>query len=152
MADGTSVVYITHRLAEVRELADPVTVLRDGKVRGTAEVAAITDGELLAMIVGRQLDSTFPDKLGARCRRHRRTSCCDGLTGTGFTDVSLTATPGQIIGVAGVVGNGQSDLMRALAGLESFSGTVQVGGRATSGQGPAAPRGVPARRPAARRA
>ena len=43
VADGTSVVYITHRLAEVRELADRVTVLRDGKVRGTADVAAITD-------------------------------------------------------------------------------------------------------------
>ena len=63
---GTAVVYITHRLAEVRELADRVTVLRDGRHRGTAEVADVTDDELLAMIVGRQLDSTFPPKhLGA---------------------------------------------------------------------------------------
>ncbi len=131
VADGTSVVYITHRLAEVRELADSVTVLRDGRVRGTAEVGAITDGELLAMIVGRQLDSAFPDKL-APVPDATANFVLQGLTGTGFTDVSLSATPGQIIGVAGVVGNGQSDLMRALAGLETFSGTVQVGGRATS--------------------
>ena len=65
VAEGTSVVYITHRLAEVRELADRVTVLRDGPVRGTAVVDEISDGELLAMIVGRQLDSTFPPKLEA---------------------------------------------------------------------------------------
>ncbi len=128
VADGTSVVYITHRLAEVRELADSVTVLRDGRVRGTAEVAGITDGELLAMIVGRQLDSTFPDKLAADASGTTNFSL-QGVTGTGFTDVSLTATPGQIIGVAGVVGNGQSDLMRALAGLESFTGAVEIGGK-----------------------
>ena len=57
---GTAVVYITHRLAEVRVLASRVTVLRDGKLRGTALVDDITDDELLALIVGRQLDSTFP--------------------------------------------------------------------------------------------
>ncbi len=129
VADGTSVVYITHRLAEVRQLADRVTVLRDGKVRGTAEVAAITDGELLAMIVGRQLDSTFPDKLGPAADPTPNL-VLTGVTGPGFTEVSLTATPGQIIGVAGVVGNGQSDLLRALAGLESFTGSVEVAGRA----------------------
>ena len=61
-ARGSAVVYITHRLAEVRELADRVTVLRDGKLRGTAQVDSITDDELLALIVGRQLDSTFPPK------------------------------------------------------------------------------------------
>ena len=59
-SSGTAVVYITHRLAEVRELADRVTVLRDGRVRGSAEVRDITDDELLSMIVGRRLDSTFP--------------------------------------------------------------------------------------------
>ncbi len=59
---GTSVIYITHRLAEVRELANRVTVLRDGKVRGTSAVSDITDAELLALIVGRELNSTFPPK------------------------------------------------------------------------------------------
>ena len=62
VAEGTSVVYITHRLAEVRELADRVTVLRDGRLRATAVVDEISDRELLALIVGRQLDSTFPPK------------------------------------------------------------------------------------------
>ena len=59
---GTAVVYITHRLAEVRELADRVTVLRDGHHTGTATVTDVTDDQLLAMIVGRQLEYTFPPK------------------------------------------------------------------------------------------
>ena len=71
-ASGTAVVYITHRLAEVRELADRVTVLRDGRVRGVADVDDITDDELLAMIVGRQLESTFPPKPATRGGSRRR--------------------------------------------------------------------------------
>ncbi len=135
VAEGTSVVYITHRLAEVRELADRVTVLRDGRMRGTADVDAISDGELLAMIVGRQLDSTFPPKhhddgIVAQAPNLELVS----LSGPGFTDISITASPGEIIGVAGVVGNGQSDLLRALAGLESFSGEVRIGGRTLTGR------------------
>ena len=130
--EGTAVVYITHRLAEVRELADRVTVLRDGRPRGTVEVAGITDSELLAMIVGRQLDSTFPPK-------HPAAENVDNLVdrrrspGPGFTDVSMSSAPGQIIGIAGVVGNGQSELLRALAGLESFTGTVSVNGKNLTG-------------------
>ena len=61
-AEGTAVVYITHRLGEVREIADRVTVLRDGRLRGTAAVADISDADLLAMIIGRTLEATFPPK------------------------------------------------------------------------------------------
>ena len=61
-ASGTAVIYITHRLAEVRMLAQRVTVLRDGRLRGSTPVDDVTDDELLAMIVGRQLDATFPPK------------------------------------------------------------------------------------------
>ena len=59
---GTSVIYITHRLVEIRQIADRVTVLRDGRVRGRALVDEVTDEELLHMIVGRELGSTFPPK------------------------------------------------------------------------------------------
>ena len=131
VAAGTSVVYITHRLAEVRELADRVTVLRDGQVRGTAEVTSISDDELLAMIVGRKLESTFPPKL-ALDHSGETNFVVEGLSGPGFVDVSLSGRRGEIIGIAGVVGNGQSELLRALAGLESFSGDVHVADRAYS--------------------
>ena len=63
---GTSVIYITHRLAEIRQIAHRVTVLRDGRVRGAALVADVTDEALLSMIVGRALGSTFPPKATRR--------------------------------------------------------------------------------------
>ena len=124
---GTSVVYITHRLAEVRELADRVTVLRDGRLRGTAVVGEITDDELLALIVGRQLDSTFPPKHDGAENAAPNFVLSD-LTGAGFNNVSIEAHRGEIIGIAGVVGNGQSELLRALAGLQHFEGSVVVNG------------------------
>jgi ribose transport system ATP-binding protein len=127
VADGVAVVYITHRLAEVRELAHRVTVLRDGKFRGESAVSDITDHELLALIVGRQLDSTFPPKRGASAD-DTVVFRVDGLSGDGCDDISLSAKKGQIIGVSGVAGNGQSELLRALAGLAPFSGTVSVNG------------------------
>jgi ribose transport system ATP-binding protein len=126
-ASGTAVVYITHRLAEVRELADRVTVLRDGKVRGVAAVDDITDDELLAMIVGRQLESTFPPK-PMPAEAPVDVLVVDGLSCPGFSDVSFTARRGEIIGVSGIVGNGQSDVLRALAGLEPFTGSVTLAG------------------------
>src|SRR4051812_23832719 len=125
-AAGTAVVYITHRLAEVRALADRVTVLRDGTVRGGAETADISDDELLALIVGRKLDSTFPAKAGA-AEAGDPVLVVDGLSGRGFHDVSFTARRGEIVGVSGIAGNGQSALLRALAGLEPFTGTIRVG-------------------------
>jgi ribose transport system ATP-binding protein len=131
VAAGTSVVYITHRMAEVRELADRVTVLRDGQVRGSSRVSEISDDELLSLILGRQLDSTFPPK-HVSSGTDEVTLRLEDVAGPGFAGVSATAERGQIVGLAGVVGNGQSALLRSLAGLEPFSGTVQVGGRALS--------------------
>src|SRR6478752_7997053 len=130
-ASGTAVVYITHRLAEVRELADRVTVLRDGKVRGVADVEAITDDELLSLIVGRQLESTFPPK-PMPAEAPVDVLVVDGLSCPGFSDVSFTARRGEIIGVSGIVGNGQSDVLRALAGLEPFTGSVTLAGTGRS--------------------
>ena len=124
---GTSVIYITHRLAELRQIAHRVTVLRDGRVRGGGLVGAIADAELLNMIVGRALGSSFPPKLGD-VPDHVIFSVT-ALSGKGFEDISLEAARGQIVGVAGVEGNGQSELMRALAGLQTSSGKISLRGR-----------------------
>ena len=124
---GASVIYITHRLAELRQIADRVTVLRDGRVRGVAPVADVTDENLLSMIVGRALGSTFPPK--ASSASGEVNFSVRSLGGRKFRDVSFEASPGQIVGVAGVAGNGQSELMRALAGLQPSEGAVYLGGR-----------------------
>ncbi|WP_443669354.1 ABC transporter permease subunit [Herbiconiux aconitum] len=115
-------------MAEVRQLADRVTVLRDGKLRGVANVDDVSDDELLTMIVGRQMESTFPPKYEAT-DADEINLVVDGLTGDGFTEVSAAVKRGEILGIAGVVGNGQSELLRALAGLQPFSGRVVVNGR-----------------------
>jgi ribose transport system ATP-binding protein len=123
--EGTAVVYITHRLAEVRQIADRVTVLRDGTLRGTAAAREISDADLLAMIIGRTLETSFPPKPPSAADAPPLLRV-DGLTGHGFENISLTAREGEIVGVAGVVGNGQPAFLRALAGRDAASGSVNV--------------------------
>jgi ribose transport system ATP-binding protein len=131
---GTAVVYITHRLGEVREIADRVTVLRDGTLRGTSVVTQISDADLLAMIVGRTLGATFPPKHTAGTDDTPLLRV-EGLSGNGFENISLVAAEGEIVGIAGVVGNGQPAFLRALAGRGPATGTVSVGGQELSRRG-----------------
>jgi ribose transport system ATP-binding protein len=135
---GVAVVYITHRLAEVRELCQQVTVLRDGAVRGTFRVAEITDAELLELIVGRAVTTEFPakpapsaDGTGADGTGAGPLLHVADLSGSGFHGVSLDVPAGEIVGLAGIVGNGQSDFLRALAGLGPAEGL----GRGLPGRG-----------------
>ena len=130
-SDGVAIVYITHRLAEVREIADRVTVLRDGKGRGTVQAATVSDSELVAMIVGRTLDATFPPKQLADVGEAPVLRVAE-LSGQSFQDVSFHARHGEIVGIAGIVGNGQRALLRAVAGIDKASGQVEVGGKAMS--------------------
>jgi ribose transport system ATP-binding protein len=129
--NGTAVIYITHRLAEVRELADIVTVLRDGYLMATSKITEVTDAKLLSQIIGRELDSAFPAKK-KKPAGAKPNLVVSGLSGDGFKDINIEAYPGQIIGIAGVVGNGQSQLIKALAGQAEFNGTVTVNGVAKS--------------------
>ena len=124
---GTTVVYITHRLAELRQIADRVTVLRDGRIRGEGLVNEIGDAELLGMIVGRTLGSAFPPKPNPISIEP--IISVESLNGRGFEEITFDAAQGQIVGVAGVEGNGQSELMRALAGLQPSEGTITLQGR-----------------------
>ena len=126
--EGTAVVYITHRLAEVRALANRVTVLRDGKWRATTNVSEISDEEIMKLIVGRELDSTFPHKHSSNTG-DREFFRVENLTSNEFHEVNLDAKQGEIIGISGIVGNGQSDLLRALAGLTSYQGNILIDGQ-----------------------
>ena len=125
--NGTSVIYITHRLAELRQIAHRVTVLRDGRVRGSAMVDEISDHALLSLIVGRALGSTFPPK--AQNFSNDRNLSVQSISGKKFRKVSFDVSRGEIIGVAGVEGNGQAELMRALAGLQPSDGAIYLNGR-----------------------
>jgi ribose transport system ATP-binding protein len=127
---GTSVIYITHRLAELRQIAQRVTVLRDGRWRGSSLVKDITDADLLALIVGRTMGSAFPPK--AKKDSNDISFTVQNFSGNGFKDISFDVPKGQIIGIAGVAGNGQSRLMRALAGLVPSDGKITLRGQDVS--------------------
>jgi ribose transport system ATP-binding protein len=133
-SEGTAVVYITHRLGEVREIADRVTVLRDGKLRGTSAVRDISDADLLALIIGRTLATTFPAK---HVPEPGETPVLrvEGLSGNGFGNISFTAGPGEIVGVAGVAGIGPPAVRRAGAGGYPATGSVNIAGRGLSRRG-----------------
>jgi ribose transport system ATP-binding protein len=131
-ASGAAVVYITHRLAEVRELCQRVTVLRDGSVRGTFGVQDVSDAQLLELIVGRAVKAEFPAKAAAGVRAAGAAEApvltVQNFSARAFHDVSLTASAGEIVGLAGIVGNGQSEFLRALAGLGRATGRADLRG------------------------
>jgi ribose transport system ATP-binding protein len=124
---GTAVVYISHRLAEVRALADRLTVLRDGRAVGTFAAGAITDDEIVEAIVGRPGEQAFPPRAERTRDNAGSPLVLRRLSGDGFRDISLEVAPGEIVGLAGVEGNGQRDVIRALAGLVPSSGEATRG-------------------------
>jgi ribose transport system ATP-binding protein len=123
-SSGVSVVYITHRLAEVRQICETVTVLRDGEDRGTFPVETTSDQEILKLIVGRELASEFP------CKHSGDPSspvlAAKKLSGDDFFDIDLEVPAGEILGIAGIIGNGQSQLLRAMGGLDRSSGDIVI--------------------------
>jgi ribose transport system ATP-binding protein len=125
--DGVGVVYISHRLPEVQRIAQRVTVLRDGAARGTFPSAGVSEHELLERIVGRPVDTAFPPK--AAQRGSAAALEVRGLSGDGFHDVAFSVARGEVIGLAGVEGNGQRDVLRALGGLGPSRGTILIDGR-----------------------
>ena len=126
---GTSVIYITHRLAELRQIAQRVTVLRDGRVRGVALVNEVSDADLLKHDRRANAGLDVPAEV-SKCLEGHQLLRSSRSAARRFTDVSFEVSRGQIVGVAGVAGNGQSELMRALAGLQQSKGAIQLNGRA----------------------
>jgi ribose transport system ATP-binding protein len=137
LARDVAVVYITHRIPEVVEIATDLTVLRDGRVVGRGLVADYTEDEIVELIVGRSLETTFPPKLVAGGDAPVVLTV-QSLTGSGFHDIDLMARRGEIIGVAGVEGNGQREFLRALGGHGASSGEVTLEGEELSLRSPRA--------------
>lgn len=127
---SAAVVYISHRIPEVKEIADRITVLRDGRVRGTFDAEEVSESQIIELVIGRALDTVFPPKgsetgaIGAEDRL-----VVESLSGRHFHDINLTVKSGEVIGLAGVQGNGQEEFIRALAGVESATGDVRIQGK-----------------------
>jgi len=128
-AQGKTIILVSHFLGEVLELADTITVMRDGEVIRTSDASAETPDALIRSMLGADLDPNF---VPASERRHGEPPVLEvrGLSGTKFRDVSLSVHPGEVVGIAGMVGSGRSELLRTIFGAEpASSGQVILDGR-----------------------
>ena len=135
VADGTAVVFITHRLQEIRRLSSRAVVLRDGIVTGRLGKAQLSDAELTTMMVGRDLGDFY----------HKRSVPTGGpalevedvVTDRAPSTISLTVNAGEIVGLAGLVGSGRSELLESISGVRRrHSGRVRVSGGELHGRAP----------------
>lgn len=135
-ASGVGIVYISHRLDEMAEIVDRVTVLRDGRYISTDDFKSITVDDIVTRMVGRSLEEKFPE------RTSRPTDevifYVKGLTRTGvFHDVNFELRRGEILGFAGLMGAGRTEVARAIFGADAFdAGTITFEGRELSIKSP----------------
>ncbi len=123
---GTGIVFISHRLPEVLEFADRITVMKDGEIVSTLENKGITEDTLVSLMVGRTLSLAFPPKTGGKGATRLEV---EGFSSSGrFQDVSFSVAAGEIVGLGGIQGNGQREIARALYGLLPATGQVRLNG------------------------
>ena len=133
---GTAIVYISHRMPEVFTLSDRITVMRDGSTVGTWCKDEVTPDAIVRHMVGRDVTDQFAPR---KAKIGEPVLEVEGLTSTRVHDISLTVRAGEIVGLAGLVGAGRTELARALMGADRvLSGSVKVGGQPVKADHPAA--------------
>lgn len=118
-AKGVAIIYISHKMEEIAQIADTVTVLRDGKYVGTKPSAELDQNTLISMMVGRTIDSLFPkagDQMGEVVLSVKNLS----IPGK-FHDISFDLRAGEVLGLAGLMGAGRTEVARAIFGLDSLA-------------------------------
>jgi ABC-type uncharacterized transport system ATPase subunit len=138
IAEGKSIIIITHKLKEIKAFADRCTVIRRGKTIGTVDVAPTSEADMAEMMVGRQV-SFKVDKMesipGEAVLRVKSLSVMNSKKSLGLKDFSLEVRTGEIVGIAGVDGNGQSELIEAITGLRKVeSGSITLNGQEIIGK------------------
>ncbi|MEA2492695.1 MAG: ribose transport system ATP-binding protein [Thermoleophilaceae bacterium] len=138
-ARGVAVIYVSHRLAEILDLTERVTVLRDGHITATFPTNSVDQEQLVRHIVGRDSVVTRERPLGEAAERTAAPALSvSGLTGAGVEDVSLDIYPGEIVGLAGLLGSGRTELANLLFGVtQSTAGTIRVAGEQVTIKQPA---------------
>ncbi|MGQ9369720.1 ABC transporter ATP-binding protein [Azospirillum sp. ST 5-10] len=144
-AEGRTILYISHKLEEIRTLCDRATVLRGGRVVAACDPRARSARELAEMMIGAELSSperapflADGDERAPRLEVRHLSTTSDNPFATNLKDVGFAVRPGEIFGVAGVAGNGQAELLAALSGetLLADEGAVRIDGRAVGHLGP----------------
>jgi ribose transport system ATP-binding protein len=131
---GRSVLYVSHRIDEVMRLCDRITVLRDGAVIATKAIGETTQDEIIRMMIGRQVDEAYPRPLAPA--GEEIVLAVQGLRGGRLEPLNFDLRKGEIVGIAGLSGAGQSEILRLLAGADRVrDGRINVNGRAGRPQG-----------------
>ena len=119
---GVAIIYISHKMEEIFQIADDVTVMRDGKVIGTFPVKDLTGDRLISLMVGRDITHRFPpveSEIGGVCLEVRNLSADDPRS---FKNISFTLRKGEILGIGGLVGAQRTELVEAIFGVRAVSG------------------------------
>ena len=134
-ADGVTVIYISHRLDELFEICDRVSIFRDGKYVTTVGIEETNKNQLISYMVGRELTSTYPEKKPAADEVLLEAK---GLCGNGVEDINFQLHKGEILGFAGLVGAGRTELMHVIFGAaKKQSGSLKIKGREVNFSSPA---------------
>jgi ribose transport system ATP-binding protein len=127
--EGVSFIYVSHRLGEIAQIADRIVVLRDGRKVGEHDHGKIHPDQLVEQMVGRSVDRLFPEIATPRPQVVLKV---EGLTGTNgrFEDVSFDVHEGEVFGIAGIVGAGRTELVRAIGGADGVAaGRITIQGK-----------------------
>jgi len=142
--NGVGLIYITHKLDELTEIADDITVLRDGKLVGQREFCGVSRDEMIRMMVGRELSDLFPtspSKTGELVLRAKNISLRHAERPGDFVvkDVSFEVRHGEVLGIFGLMGAGRTELLQTLFGMhpKTSSGEVEIEGRSLAVKSPA---------------
>lgn len=125
-----SVIYISHKLEELMEICDTVTIIRDGKVIDTKPINSVTPDEITSKMVGREVSSVFP-KRDKSCLTDEEILRVENFNKKGvFEDINFSLCKGEVLGLAGLVGAGRTEIARAIFGIDyKDSGTVYIRGK-----------------------
>ena len=125
---GVSIVYISHRMEEIFELCDRITVLRDGSYIGTRNICDINMNDIVKMMIGREIGERYPKRAVKIGKEVLKVS---GLTKKGvFEDINFSVKEGEVLGVSGLMGAGRTEIMQAIFGnLPYESGEIEIGGQ-----------------------
>ncbi len=136
-AEGVSFIYVSHRLAEIAQIADRIVVLRDGRKITEHESGEVSPGQLVEEMVGRPVERLFPQTAGPQDEIVLSVKDVSDKAGR-FRDITFDVRAGEIFGIAGIVGAGRTELVRAIAGAEHRTGTVQIDGKVVNADKPQA--------------
>ncbi len=122
-----SIIYISHRLDEIKQICDRVTIFKNGKKVTTEKVDNLSIDDIVSLMVGQELKDHYPEKSQPTTEKMLEIS---GLTGKNFNDITFTAHKGEVLGITGLVGSGKTETVEAIFGASGIdSGSIKIDGR-----------------------